>query len=130
MKLHPIHAAIAGAMLLALAAPSLIHAQSSTPNKHPTMLSHQAFAKAEVFINQTARPLERTLFAFYFVHGSFDDKHGIWHALPKEANAAPHASWWRSERIQESAKWKARCFRRRRWGGILAELRGIVAAGI
>lgn len=123
------------------------------------MLSHQAFARAEVFINETARPLERALFAFHFAHGSreavidelakfqnndggfasclesdtrwcgssplgamkalriltevgaptndphvkaviryllasFDDKHGIWHALPKEANAAPHASWW------------------------------------
>jgi len=123
------------------------------------MLSHEAFARAEVFINETGRPLERTLFAFRFRHGSpdaviaelakyqnsdggfasclesdtrwcgsspvgamkalgiltdigapasdphvkaavknllasFDDKQGIWHALPKEANAAPHASWW------------------------------------
>ena len=123
------------------------------------MLSPDAFAKAQVFINETARPLERTLFAFYFTHGnreaviaelakfqnkdggfasclesdtrwcgssplgamkalrtltdvgapaddprvkgvirfllaSFDDKQGVWHALPKEANSAPHASWW------------------------------------
>ena len=151
--------AMAGAMLLALAAPCLIHPQSSTPDKQTTMLSHEAFARAEVFINETARPLERALFAFYFAHGSrdaviaelakfqnndggfasclesdtrwcgssplgamkalgiltdlrvpasdphvkaviryllasFDDKHGMWHALPKEANAAPHASWW------------------------------------
>jgi hypothetical protein len=134
-------------------------AECSTLDKQPTMLNHEAFARAEVFINETARPLERTLFAFYFAHGSrdaviaelakfqnsdggfasclesdtrwcgssplgamkalgiltdlgvpasephvkaviryllasFDDKHGIWHALPKEANAAPHASWW------------------------------------
>jgi len=36
------------------------------------MLSHEAFARAEVFINETARPLERALFAFYFAHGSRD----------------------------------------------------------
>ena len=159
MSLHPSHAAMAGAMLLALAAPGLIHPQSSTPDKQPTMLSHEAFARAELFVNESARPLERALFAFHFAHGSrdavivelakfqnsdggfasclesdtrwcgssplgamkalgiltdlgvpesephvkaviryllasFDDKHGIWHALPKEANAAPHASWW------------------------------------
>jgi hypothetical protein len=29
-----------------------------------------------------------------YLVGSFDDKHGTWHALPKEANSAPHASWW------------------------------------
>ncbi len=134
-------------------------AECSNPDKHSTMLSREAFARAEVFINKTARPLERALFAFYFTHGSrdaviaelakfqnsdggfasclesdtrwcgssplgamkalriltdlgapaseprvkaviryllasFDDKHGMWHALPKEANAAPHASWW------------------------------------
>ena len=134
-------------------------ARCSTPRKQPTMLSHDAFARAEVFINKTGRPLERTLFAFYFANGSrdaviaelaryqnsdggfasclesdtrwcgssplgamkalgiltglgvpasdphvkplikyllasFDDKQGLWHALPKEANAAPHASWW------------------------------------
>jgi hypothetical protein len=134
-------------------------AECSSPDKQPTMLSHEAFARAEVFINETARPLERTLFAFYFTHGnrdavtaelakfqnndggfasclesdtrwcgssplgamkalriltdvgapandprvkaviryllaSFDDKQGVWHALPKEANSAPHASWW------------------------------------
>jgi hypothetical protein len=150
---------MAAAMLLALAVPCLIHPQSSAPDKQPTMLTHEAFAKAESFINETARPLERTLFAFYFAHGSrnavivelakfqnsdggfasclesdtrwcgssplgamkalgiltdlevpasephvkaviryllasLDDRHGIWHALPKEANAAPHASWW------------------------------------
>ena len=134
-------------------------AECSTPDKQPTMLSHEAFARAEVFINETARPLDRALFAFYFAYGSrdvviaelakfqnndggfasclesdtrwcgssplgamkalgiltdlgvtasdphvqsviryllatFDDKQGVWHALPKEANAAPHASWW------------------------------------
>lgn len=134
-------------------------AECSTPDKHPTMLSHDAFVRAEVFINETGRPLERALLAFHFKHGSrdaviaelakyqngdggfasclesdtrwcgsspigamkalgiltevgapgsdphvkavvkyllasFDDKEGIWHALPKEANAAPHASWW------------------------------------
>jgi len=134
-------------------------AECSTPDKQPTMLSHEEFAKAQVFIDETARPLERTLFAFYFTHGSrdaviaelakfqnndggfasclesdtrwcgssplgamkalgiltdvgapasdphvkgviryllanFDDKQGMWHALPKEANSAPHASWW------------------------------------
>jgi hypothetical protein len=123
------------------------------------MLSHKAFANAEVFINETARPLERALFAFHFKDGSrdavitqlakfqnsdggfasclesdtrwcgssalgamkalsiladlrvpatdrrvsavaryllanFDDKQGVWHALPKEANASPGASWW------------------------------------
>ena len=134
-------------------------AECSTSDKQPIMLSHEAFARAEAFINETGRPLERTLFAFHFAHGSrdaviaelakfqnsdggfasclesdtrwcgsspvgamkalgiltdigapasdphvktvvkyllasFDDKQGIWHALPKEANAAPHASWW------------------------------------
>ena len=134
-------------------------AECSNPDKQPIMLSHEAFARAEVFINKTARPLERTLFAFYFTHGSrdavtaelakfqnndggfasclesdtrwcgssplgamkalriltdvgapasdprvkaviryllasFDDKQGVWHALPEEANSAPHASWW------------------------------------
>jgi hypothetical protein len=29
-----------------------------------------------------------------YLLASFDDKAGIWHALPKEANGAPHASWW------------------------------------
>jgi hypothetical protein len=134
-------------------------AECSTPNKQPIMLSHKAFARAEAFMNETGRPLERTLFAFHFKHGSrdaviaelakfqnsdggfasclesdtrwcgsspvgamkalgiladvgvpasdphvkavvkyllasFDEKQGMWHALPKEANAAPHASWW------------------------------------
>lgn len=134
-------------------------AGGSTPDKHSTMLSREAFARDELFINETARPLERALFAFYFIHGSrdaviaelakfqnndggfasclesdtrwcgssplgamkalriltdlgvpatdqhvkaviryllasFDDKHGMWHALPEAANAAPHASWW------------------------------------
>ena len=50
-------------------------AECSTPDKQPTMLSHEAFARAQVFINETARPLERTLFAFYFTHG-----HGRGHA--------------------------------------------------
>jgi hypothetical protein len=133
--------------------------ECSTPEKQPIMLRHEAFARAEVFINETGRPLERILFAFHFKHGSrdaviaelakfqnsdggfasclesdtrwcgsspvgamkalgiltevgapasdphvkavikyllasFDDMQGIWHALPKEANAAPHASWW------------------------------------
>ena len=134
-------------------------AECSTPDKQLTMLSHEAFARAEVFIHETGRPLERALFDFYFAHGSrdavtaelakfqnsdggfasclesdtrwcgssplgamkalailtdldvpasdprvkaviryllasFDGKQGVWHALPKEANAAPHASWW------------------------------------
>ena len=47
-------------------------AEGSTPDKHSTMLSREAFARAEVFINKTARPLERALFAFYFTHGSRD----------------------------------------------------------
>src|SRR4029077_12707894 len=47
-------------------------AECSTPDKQPTMLSHEAFARAEVFINETARPLERTLFAFHFTHGNRD----------------------------------------------------------
>lgn len=134
-------------------------AQCSTPDKTPRQLGHDAFARAETSINETARPLDRALFAFYFAHGgrdaviaelakfqnndggfasclesdtrwcgssplgamkalgiltdlgvpasdphvkavvryllaSFDDKQGMWHALPKEANQAPHASWW------------------------------------
>jgi hypothetical protein len=133
--------------------------EGTTQDRKPTMLNHEAFARADAFINQSGRPLERALFAFYFTHGSrdevigelakfqnndggfasclesdsrwcgssplgamkalriltdveappsdprvkavikyllasFDDKHGMWHALPKEANAAPHASWW------------------------------------
>jgi hypothetical protein len=123
------------------------------------MLNREAFARADAFINESGRPLERALFAFYFTHGgrdeviaelakfqntdggfasclesdtrwcgssplgamkalriltdveappsdprvkavikyllaNFDDKQGMWHALPKEANSAPHASWW------------------------------------
>lgn len=134
-------------------------AECSTPDEQPTMLSHDAFARAEVLINETGRPLERALLAFHFKHGSrdaviaelakyqnsdggfasclesdtrwcgsspigamkalgiltdvgapvddphvkaviknllatFDDKEGFWHALPREANAASHASWW------------------------------------
>ena len=134
-------------------------AECSGPDKHPNMLSHDGFVRAETFISETGRPLERTLLAFHFKHGSrdavlaelakyqnsdggfasclesdtrwcesspvgamkalgilteigvpasdshvqrlikyllasFDDKQGIWHALPKEANKAPHASWW------------------------------------
>ena len=133
--------------------------ECSALDKQSTMLSREAFAKAEVSISETARPLEQALFAFYFKHGSrdaviaelvkfqnndggfasclesdtrwcgssplgamkalgiltdigapandahvkavigyllanFDDQHGMWHALPKEANTAPHASWW------------------------------------
>ena len=134
-------------------------AECRTPDKPLAMLSREAFASAGAFINATARPLDRALFAFYFAHGSrdaviaelakfqnddggfasclesdtrwcgssplgamkalaiftdlrtpagdphvkavikyllasFDEKAGIWHALPREANAAPHASWW------------------------------------
>ena len=122
------------------------------------MLSHAAFVSSSSFIERTARPLERTLFSFYFEHGSRDaviaelakfqnadggfasciesdtrwcgssplgamkalgiltslevpgsdphvhalleylqanfDRRGLWHALPKEANVAPHAPWW------------------------------------
>ena len=133
--------------------------ECSALDKQSTMLSREAFARAEVSISETARPLERALFAFYFTNGSrdaviaelakfqnndggfasclesdtrwcgssplgamkalgiltdlgvpasephvkaviryllasFDDQHGMWHALPKEANTAPHASWW------------------------------------
>lgn len=134
-------------------------AECSTPDQRPAMLSHEAFVRAQVSIGETARPLERTLFAYHFAHGSrdaaiaelakfqnsdggfasclesdtrwcgsspigamkalgiltdlgvpasdphvrgvvryllaaFDEKQGRWHALPKEANTAPHASWW------------------------------------
>ncbi len=134
-------------------------AECGTPDQASKMLSHAAFANAESFMNETARPLDRALFAFYFTHGSreavvaelakfqnddggfasclesdtrwcgssplgamkalailtdlgvpasdphvkavtryllenFDEKHSMWHALPKEANSAPHASWW------------------------------------
>src|SRR5258708_39684153 len=47
-------------------------AECSNPDKDSTMLSHEAFARAEVLISKTARPLERALFAFYFAHGSRD----------------------------------------------------------
>ena len=134
-------------------------AECTTPDRKPTMFNREAFARADAFINESGRPLERALFAFYFTHGrrgeviaelakfqnsdggfasclesdtrwcgssplgamkalriltdveappsdprvkavikyllaSFDDKQGMWHALPKEANTAPHASWW------------------------------------
>lgn len=29
-----------------------------------------------------------------YLLATFDDKQGRWHALPKDANVAPHASWW------------------------------------
>jgi hypothetical protein len=106
-------------------------AEWSTPDKPPTMLSHEAFAfaRAEVFINETARPLERALFAcgssplgamkalrilsdvgapasdprvkavIRYLLASFDEKQGVWHALPEEANSAPHASWWDIESL-------------------------------
>jgi hypothetical protein len=32
--------------------------------------------------------------AVRYLLASFDDNKGYWHALPKEANTAPHASWW------------------------------------
>jgi hypothetical protein len=41
-------------------------------DKHSTMLSREAFARAEVYISETARPLERALFAFHFTRGSRD----------------------------------------------------------
>jgi hypothetical protein len=32
--------------------------------------------------------------AVRYLLGSFDQKKGYWHAVPKEANSAPHAPWW------------------------------------
>jgi hypothetical protein len=32
--------------------------------------------------------------AVKYLLASFDDRKGYWHAIPKEANAAPHAPWW------------------------------------
>ncbi|KAA6461911.1 hypothetical protein DYQ86_09710 [Acidobacteria bacterium AB60] len=166
MRLRGLQRGRALVVLLVLVTSCWIHAQSkkqgsksSAGEKEPTLLSRQAFTQAGHFIDQTARPLERALFAFYFKHGSrdavmaelakfqnrdggfasclesdtrwcgssplgamkalriltelrvpaedprvkaviqylqrsFDHKQGGWHALPKEANAAPHASWW------------------------------------
>jgi hypothetical protein len=42
-----------------------------TPER-PLLLSAPAFARAESFINQSARPLERALMTYYFHHGSRD----------------------------------------------------------
>jgi hypothetical protein len=129
------------------------------PDNQPAMLTGEAFERAASFIDHTARPLERALFAFHFAHGSreavieelakfqnrdggfasdlesdtrwpgsaplgtmkalrilnelgapvddahvkaavryllasFDYESGYWHALPKQANSAPHAPWW------------------------------------
>ena len=47
-------------------------AECSTRDKHSTLLGRDAFARAEASINETARPLDRALFAFYFTHGSRD----------------------------------------------------------
>src|SRR5690348_10226698 len=47
-------------------------AECSPPDPQPLKLSRDAFARAAAFINQTARPLDRALFAFYFAHGSRD----------------------------------------------------------
>jgi hypothetical protein len=134
-------------------------AECTAADKQPTMLSPDAFARAQVFIYETARPLERAQFAFHFQRGArdaviaelakfqnddggfasclesdtrwcgssplgamkalriltdvgapaddphvravvkyllatFDRKQNRWHALPKEANSAPHAPWW------------------------------------
>jgi len=38
----------------------------------PLVLSASAFARASAFINETARPLDRALFACHFAHGSRD----------------------------------------------------------
>jgi len=32
--------------------------------------------------------------AVRYLLADFDEKKGLWHALPKEANSAPHAPWW------------------------------------
>ena len=32
--------------------------------------------------------------AVRYLLSDFDDKRGLWHALPKEANSSPHAPWW------------------------------------
>ena len=32
--------------------------------------------------------------AVRYLLADFDEKNGLWHALPKEANSAPHAPWW------------------------------------
>jgi hypothetical protein len=44
----------------------------TAPEQQPAMFGHDAFASASEFINRTARPLERALFAFYFAKGSRD----------------------------------------------------------
>jgi hypothetical protein len=50
----------------------LCHIAECTPEKRPILLRREAFARAGVFIKETARPLERALFAFYFTHGNPD----------------------------------------------------------
>ena len=32
--------------------------------------------------------------AIRYLLAVFDEKNGLWHAIPKEANSAPHAPWW------------------------------------
>lgn len=32
--------------------------------------------------------------AIRYLLAAFDEENGLWHALPKEANSAPHAPWW------------------------------------
>ena len=56
--------------LLAAILGSVAVPRFALPDKQATILSAEAFARASAFINHTARPLERSLFAFHFAHGN------------------------------------------------------------
>jgi hypothetical protein len=47
-------------------------------------------------LNEVKAPAEdsHVQAAIRYLLANFDDKKGYWQALPKEANRAPHASWW------------------------------------
>jgi hypothetical protein len=60
------------ACLLAAIIGCIATARFALPDTPATMFSADALARASAFINRTARPLERSLFAFHFAQGSSD----------------------------------------------------------
>jgi len=48
-----------------------------------------------IFDRMHASPEDpRVRAAVKYLVSTFDDKLGYWHAMPVEANVAPHAPWW------------------------------------
>jgi len=166
-------------------------AEGGTLNEHGAVLSREAIARTAGFINTSARPLERALFAFHFAHGNrdavlaalaefqnadggfasclesdtrwcgssplgamkaleilmdidtpatdprvkavvryllanFDAEAGMWHVLPKDANSAPHASWWEVSEKTGKCEVESRVFPTAALGGYLQKYSALV----